>query len=575
MFDRYLWQRAKVEAALLIATIISAALVGGVVVAQAWLLSTIIAGVFLGGQGLEDVQHQILWFLGAILVRAVLQYTRSTTAGLLSIRVREVLRRELLAAVMDTPALTFQGRSSGETAATLIQGVDQLDAYFRHYLPQLGQAVLLPLTILLVVFPLDWLTAVIFLFTAPLIPFFMILIGKAAENQTERQWRLLSRLNGHLLEVLQGLKTLKAFGLSEQQGRVVRSVSERYAEVTLGVLRIAFLSALALELLTTISTAIIAVQIGLRLLDGGIPFSEALFVLIIAPEFYFPLRQLGAAFHSGMEGIAAAVSIRKLSNAASGRGPVIPDEPAQPVGYWIEFKDVTVKYEGRDQPALDGVSFLIPEGKQTSLIGASGAGKTTVFSLLLGFFPPNSGSLSVGNHDLASLDLEAYRQQIGWVPQFPYLFNASLRENIRLARPDAAEEQIREAARLANADSFILKFKDGYDTLIGERGARLSGGQAQRIAIARAFLRDTRLLLLDEPATGLDPGNEAVIQAALAQLKQGRTVVQIAHHLSTVQNCDWVIGLREGRVVQTGPPNDLIQSADFLREIAGSRGRTG
>ncbi len=342
-------------------------------------------------------------------------------------------------------------------------------------------AVLGPLIILVVVFPLDWLTGLIFLLTAPLIPLFMVLIGKEAEKRTSRQWRLLGRLSTHFLDVLQGLRTLKAFGLSKRQGRVIRSVSEEYARVTLGVLRVAFLSALALELLATISTAIVAVQIGLRLLYGQITFVESLFILILAPEFYFPLRQLGAAYHSGMDGIAAAGRIYALLETNSelqtgGTAPV----PALETGGEIRFEEVHFAYQQGDRPSLQDVSLSIPLGGHTALVGASGAGKSTLFSLLMGFIQPDAGRIVVDGVPLSEIEMNAWRAQVSWVPQFPYLFHQTVAENILVARPGASRTEVIKAAQKANAHEFISNLPKGYDTMIGERGVRLSGGQAQR-----------------------------------------------------------------------------------------------
>ena len=569
MFNRDLWREGRKYLLPLASSILFGALIGGLIVAQAWLMSSIISGVFLAGQILDESIPGLVWLAAVVVVRSVLVYLREVSAGKVSVEVRAGLKKQLFAHLLALSPVQIGQEQTGEVASTLIQGVQRLDAYFRTYLPQLGMAVLVPVIILVVVFPLDWLTSLIFLFTAPLIPLFMVLVGKEAEKRTSRQWRLLGRLSAHFLDVLQGLRTLKAFGLSKRQGRVIRSVSEEYARVTLGVLRVAFLSALALELLATISTAIVAVQIGLRLLYGQITFVESLFILILAPEFYFPLRQLGAAFHSGMDGIAAAGRIFGLLETESQLEPGGSEPaPVLDAGGEIRFEGVRFAYQQGDRSSLQGVSMAVPLGRHTALVGASGAGKSTVFSLLMGFFQPDAGQIVVNGMSLGEIKMQDWRAQIGWVPQFPYLFHQTVAENIWVARPGASRAEVIEAAQRANAHEFIADLPEGYNTVIGERGVRLSGGQAQRLAIARVFLKEARLLLLDEPSSSLDVENAAAIHQALDALKQGRTVITISHQLSRVRMADWIVVLEQGKVVQAGTHEALFIEQGAYRALA-------
>jgi ATP-binding cassette subfamily C protein CydD len=423
---------------------------------------------------------------------------------------------------------------------------------------------LVPVTILVVVFPLDWLTGLVFVLTAPLIPLFMVLIARQAEKETDRQWRLLSRLSAHFLDVLQGLTTLKRFGRSIEQAGTIRRVSDQYAQATLRVLRIAFLSALVLEILATISTAIVAVQIGLRLMYARMAFVDALFILILAPEFYLPLRQLGASFHAGMDGISAAERIFSLLETpaqAGGEGKAFSFEQG------IEFKRVSYAYQEGERPSLEAVDFSLKPGQTTALVGVSGAGKTTIARLLLGFLHPDHGQILVGETPLDEIDLEAWRENISWVSQFPYLFHDTIEENIRLGKPEAGLDEVIAAARQTNSDSFIRGFPDGYQTVVGERGARLSGGQAQRIALARAFLKDAPLVVLDEPGASLDPESAELLQEALARILPGRTTLMIAHRLSTIRQADQIIVLDQGRVAQVGDHSSLLQVDGVYRRL--------
>jgi ATP-binding cassette subfamily C protein CydD len=345
----------------------------------------------------------------------------------------------------------------------------------------------------------------------------------------------------------------------------------------MGVLRVTFLSALVLELVATISTAVVAVQIGLRLLYGQLAFQQGFFVLLLAPEFYLPLRLLGTRFHAGMQGVAAAQRIFEVletpaaehSARSSGRpGP-------SPKRLDIRFRGVHYAYEEGKRPALNGLSFELPQGRSLALVGPSGAGKSTVAYLMLRFIEPDQGAITVGGQPLDALSPAAWREQVAWVPQNPYLFHGTVAENICLARPDASLDQVESAASQASASGFIEALPKGYGTVIGERGARLSGGEAQRIALARAFLKDAPLLILDEATANLDPEIEAMVQEAMARLLPGRTALIIAHRLSTVYRADRIVVLDRGQLAQEGSHIDLMQQSGLYRRLVGAYGAGG
>jgi len=470
------------------------------------------------------------------------------------------------------PAYT-RGERSGELANTAIAGVEALDAYISQYLPQLVLALLIPLGMLAVVFPFDPLSGIVLLITAPLIPFFMILIGGMASRLTRSQFTQLSRMSAHFLDVLQGLAVLKQFGRSRDQIATIRRISERFRDTTMGVLRVAFLSALVLEMLATISTAIIAVEIGLRLLYGRMVFEDAFFVLILAPEFYLPLRMLGTRFHAGMSGVAAAARIFDvLETPLPTCGPPAPPRAVPQPPYTLRFRDVYYAYNGGERPALNGISFMIEAGQRVALVGPSGAGKSTAAQLLLRFLAPTAGQIAVNGVDLCAIAPDAWRRQVAWVPQAPYLFADTIAGNIRLGRPDAPLADVIRAAEQAHLDRFVATLPGGYDTPIGERGARLSGGQAQRVALARAFLKDAPVLILDEATANLDPATESLIQDAMGALMQGRSTLIIAHRLQTVQNADLIVVLKAGRIVQTGIHADLAAGSGLYRDLVQTHG---
>ena len=540
---------------------------------QAWLLSRSIDGVFLGGLGLADVSGLLKLMLVVIVVRALTTWGSERFASSLALRIKSDLRTRLvhhLAAL--NPAYT-QNQKTGELTATAMEGVEALEAYFSQYLPQVALAAFIPLSILLLVFPLDPLTGVVFLLTAPLIPLFMWLIGKAAESMTQRQWHTLSQLSAYLLDVIQGLTTLKLLGQSLRQSERIHKASDHYRDVTLRVLRIAFLSALALELLSTLSTAVVAVEIGLRLLYARMGFQEALFILVLAPEFYLPLRLLGLRFHSGMSGTSAARRIFEILDTPLPQPSSMTDLtlPAPLLHikevHDIRFEQVWHTYAERSLPALSNVSFEMPDGQVTALVGLSGAGKSTLAAMLLRFIEPDQGLIRVDGQPLASIPAAEWRQHLSWVPQMPTLFNGTLAENLLLAKPGASAAELESACQQADLMDFVSTLPLGFSTAIGERGTRLSGGQAQRLALARAYLRNAPVLILDEPTSSLDPLQEKRLLESIHSLVHGRTTLLIAHRLNTVQQAGSIIVLESGQMVESGTHASLLGSAGAYAKL--------
>jgi ATP-binding cassette subfamily C protein CydD len=565
--QRLLHQLRRVRVQL--AAAISLGLLAGVLlIGQAYLLGQTVSRVFLDGQRLRDVRALLVGLAVIAVIRAAALWASEIASHHTAGRIKADLRERLFAHLVKLGPAYARGERSGELANTATEGIEALDAYFSQYIPQLALSALIPLMMLIIVFPLDALSGVVLLLTAPMIPLFMVLIGSLASAQSRRQWTQLSRLSAHFLDVLQGLTTLKIFGRSREQAQEIARISEQFRDATMHVLRIAFLSALALEMLATISTAIIAVEIGLRLLYGRMAFDEAFFILILAPEYYMPLRALGARFHAGTAGTASA---QRIFEVLSGQPLAVSVQP--PVGAYrdtppiVEFEAVSYTYADNERAALDGVSFAILPGQKVALVGRSGAGKSTVAQLLLRFIEPTAGRIAVDGQDLNTISPDDWRERIAWVPQMPYLLAASVADNIRLARPDAPLDDVIRAAQHAHADDFIRALPDGYDTPIGERGARLSGGQAQRIALARAFLKDAPILLLDEVTSNLDPETEADIQAAIRELMRDRTGLIIAHRLGTVMDADQIVVLDQGRVVEIGTHRDLSARAGVYRQL--------
>ncbi len=556
--DRRLLQllsRVKPE---LIITILSGIGAGLLTIAQAWVLSTVIDKVFLDQVPLNQVFSELLVFVFFSLVRAGLHWLSRERGGVLAgkikIKIRNMLTRHL-----DTlgPLYTY-GEKSGELNNTIYSGIEALDAYFSAYIPQLFFSAIIPISVLIVVFPFDILTGFVFLLTAPIIPVFMILIGKQAKSMTDKQWKSLSRMSAHFLDALQGLTTLKLFGRSKEESKNIFHVSDQFRQKTMGVLKIAFLSALVLEMAATISTAVVAVEIGLRLMYAKMAFQPALFILILAPEFYQPMRQLGAKFHAGMDGVTAAARIYEILETPVPQIRVkntIAELTQQEI---LRFEDVSYTYPDAQGAAVEHLSFRIEPQSKVALVGKSGSGKSTIAALLLRFARPQQGTIFIGTKALQDIPEQDWLQHVSWLSQTPYLFHRSVAENILIARPQATHEEMIAAAKQARLDVFVQNLPDGYETIVGEEGSRFSGGQAQRIALARAFLRQAPLLILDEPTSNLDPRLDAEIQQSIRELSTGKTVLLIAHRLSSVTDADQVLFLEQGKIVESGTHNSLL-----------------
>lgn len=520
------------------------------IAAQALLLAHVIATVFLAGASLADVQGELVALAAVALARGAVAAGFESAGQLGAARVMSELRRDLVGHVLVARPGGLTGEHSGELAAAAVQGVDALEAYFAKYLPQLVLAALVPVALLAVAFPLDWESAAILAATLPLIPLFMWLVGRLAQRSTRARWRTLAALSAHFLDVVEGLAALRANGRAAAQADTIAEASDAYRRETMATLRVAFLSSLVLELLAMLGTALVAATVGVQLVDGSLQFEAGLTVLLLAPEVYLPLRQVGAQFHASADGLAAAERILEVLDAPPAvAAPVAPVAPPDPRRAALQIEDVTLRYPGRGEPALARVSLTLEPGESVALVGASGAGKTTLASLLLRLADPDAGRLACAGVDLRDTDPAAWRRQVAWVPQRPTMFAGTVADNIRLADPGASDERVRAAAIAAGALSVVDALPLGFATAIGEGGRALSMGQAQRIALARAFLRDAPLLILDEPTAHLDEDAAAAAGAAIERLLPGRTALLIVHRPALAAAADRVVRLEAGRIV--------------------------
>ncbi|MER7671774.1 thiol reductant ABC exporter subunit CydD [Kitasatospora sp. NPDC096128] len=553
--DPRLLAHARTTRAFLAGSVLLGGAGAALVVAQASLIAEIVVRAFQRGAGLGELATPLVLLALTAVGRGLVGWLTELTAHRSVARVKSTLRRRLLDHATALGPSYLAGRRTGELTTLATRGIDALDDYFARYLPQLALAVVVPVIVLLRIVGADLTSAAVIAGTLPLIPLFMVLIGMATQARMDRQWNTLSRLSHHFLDVVAGLPTLKVFNRARAQAATIARITADYRRATLRTLRIAFISSFALELLSTLSVALVAVTIGFRLVDGTLDLETGLLILILAPEVYFPIRQVGALYHSSVEGLTAADEIFRVLETPL---PAAGTRPAPDLtGAVITAEGLTVRHPGRALPALDGAALTLRPGSSTALTGPSGAGKSTLLAVLLGLTAPEAGSVRITaadgrTHDLAELEPGSWRRQIAWVPQHPHLFAGTIADNLRLYRPEAPDEQLWTALRAAHA----LDFVTDLDAELGEDGAGLSAGQRQRLALARVLLADDRpLVLLDEPTANLDGASEAAVVAAVRTLAEdpARTVLVVAHRPA-------LLAVADQRVRLAGAPVEPQQS---------------
>jgi len=513
------------------------------VVVQAVLLATVIERCLGGRATASDVTPQLVGLGVAIAARGVLGWVGEWVTQRTSASVTGALRRRLLSRALDLGPSWLAGERAGELALTATSGVDAVGVYFGRYLPQLVLAALAPVAVLAWVADTDWVSLLVLVGLVALVPPAIIFFGRRATEAATRQWRGLSSLSAHLLELIQGLPTLRAFGRVDYGRREVAEAAEGLRRSTLRTLRVAFLSSLALESLAGLGTGIVAMVLGLRLLGGHTSLYVALAVLLVSPEVFLPLRRASAEFHTSAEGKTAGERVAAVLEAVPARSERVHGAPAADAGQPIRFDQVTIELPGRGRPALDSLSFRVDPGRRVAIVGPSGSGKSTVLHAILGLVPVSSGSILAGGVDLSGVDWDDWRRQVSWVPQRPHLFAGSIADNIRLANPEAGHDAVAEATRTAGLDVVAERLANGLDTPVGEGGALLSAGERHRVAIARAVLHGGRVVLLDEIGSHLDEAALERLRESVEPWLRDRTVIVAAHHPDVISRLDGVVTL--------------------------------
>ena len=548
---------------------VAAGTLGGLlIVAQAWLLARVVDGVAMRGLGLDGCWPWLVGLLAVFAGRAAVSALTDAIAFEAGARVALDVRATVIDHIAALGPCFTRGARTGELATAAVDGVEHLRRYYDGYLPGTALAAAVPIAILAFVVPQDWISGAVMVLTAPLIPLFMVLIGKGAEALNRRQWRQLARMSAQFFDTIEGLTTLKLFDASRREVEVVAATAEDYRLRTMAVLRVAFLSSLMLEFFATVSIAMVAVYVGFRLYFGEMHFLPGFFVLLLAPEFFRPLRNMGTQYHARMEAIGSAEAIVALLGteppaAAWGDAELPTGAPLE-----IAFETVSFGY-APDAPVIHDVGFRIARGERVALVGPSGAGKTTLGQLLLGFAQPDAGRIAIDGLDLRTLSRAAWLRRVAWLPQRPTLFHGTLRDNLLLARPDATAAELDRALAAAGADAFIAALPHGLDTAVGDRGQGLSGGEIQRIALARVFLADADIVVLDEASAGLDADTAALVTRSIAALSPGRIVLVIAHRLDTIREVDRVLVIEDGRVVERGRPSELMARGSRFAGMVG------
>ncbi len=553
---------------------------GLLLVAQMYCLSQVVYLAYIKQASSSVINHYFITLFLLILVRAGLLLLKERVSFQTSSLVRCDLRQRLLRHINTIGPIHAGRLPTGQLVSTVLEQVEGLHDFLVYYLPQMSLAVFIPVAILCFVFPINLTSGFILLICAPLIPFFMALVGMGAASLQQKHFQSLARMSTQFLDALQGLATLKLFGVSKRQTQRIFNSSEAYRERIMSVLRVAFLSSAVLEVFSAAAIALLAIYLGMGFINTGthsqwwsfhhLTLQGALFILLLAPEFFLPLRELGTHYHAKAKAVGAAIEIDKVLSIKPSQHPELcslgenSEFNDKLKSIQVSFNSVSFCYPGRNQAALDQVNLMVTAGEKVAIVGPSGAGKTSLVNGLLKFITPDSGGLLINGIDLATIPESKWYPYVAWMGQAPTIFQGSVRANLLLANPKASDSLLLEAIQFAQLDGFVKSLPEGLNTLLGEQGMGLSGGQKQRLALARVYLKRAPLLLLDEPTASLDQSNEQAIFSSLETFWQDKTVLLLTHRFSFLERMDRVVVIDEGRCVQQGSVDELLQDQQGL-----------
>ncbi|WP_160688693.1 thiol reductant ABC exporter subunit CydD [Clostridium sp. C2-6-12] len=560
MINKRLLKESKFKRFYIVAVIITSLFNSLFIVVSAYLLSFIVSGIFLKTKTLEEIKIYIVLFIGNSVLKALFNFVSEVYIKNSSEEIKENLKDKLFKLVISANPYKVKNEKLGELINTITEGVEMVERYYSEYIPQFFSAFIIPLLICLGVAYVDKISALIMVITYPIIPVFMILIGYKSKEANERQWKKLNVLSSHFIDMLQGLSTLKIFGISNNQEDKIFNISESHRKATMEVLKISFLSALVLELFATISTAIVAVNLGLRLVYDQISFLNAFFILVLTPDFYLPVRQLGLKFHASLNGV---VAIEKVEILEEKFGEKLSEDKltVEDNKFEIEVKNLSFVYENKE--VLKDISFKISSGEKIALIGESGSGKSTLINILSGFLEVQENMVFVNGIDINNINRERYLKNITLVPQFPHIFNRSIEDNLTVGYEGIDNEEFLNIYKKARVEEFSETFEKGYKTIIGE-GERvsISSGEAQRIAIARAMIKNSGFIIFDEPSSALDAEKEDFLIETVKKHFKKNTVLIAAHRLNTIRAVDKIIMLKEGKISEVGSHKELMEKRE-------------